>query len=260
MAAQYTEVWTLALPATSILKSLGRFFETIIFRKNMSEPKDESARVYKKLKRFFLEREIVNFYEYLDTLEKEFSIKRQELSTKIDVTDNNLNEIGSNDERRKELMNLKVEAEQVKGYTNLLRQSFLTSLYSFMELWLMRECHLDSKHRDDGESFNSTKGKGIEKVKKYFSVVMKSDYPFGSSQDWLWITNFQLFRDCIIHRQGSLTGFSDFEIDSTLAKFVDRENGLSLFGVDNNQVFIEYEFCLKALQTVHGFMLALLAL
>lgn len=110
------------------------------------------------------------------------------------------------------------------------------------------------------KSYKTTKGKGIEKVKEYFSGVMESEYPFGSSQDWLWITNFQLLRDCVIHRQGSLTGFSDFEIDLTLAKFVNRENGLSLFGVDNNQVFIEYEFCLKALQTVHRFMLALLAL
>lgn len=38
------------------------------------------------------------------------------------------------------------------------------------------------------------------------------------------------------------------------------EKGLSLFGVDNNQVFIEYEFCLKALQTIHRFMLELLSL
>jgi hypothetical protein len=128
-----------------------------------------------------------------------------------------------------------------------------------MELWLIRECYLDSKRRDDGKSYNAIKQKaeGIDRVKKYFSGVMKSDYPFCSSQDWLWITNFQLLRNCIIHRQGSLTGFSDFDIDVTLAKFVDHENGLSLLG---NQIFIEYEFCLKALQTVHRFMLALLAL
>lgn len=221
---------------------------------------DNSAQIYKNLMRFFLEREIANFNEFLNTLDEELSIRRQELSTSIDVADSNLDGIDKNDERRNELINLKVEADRVKGFTNLLRQSFLTSLYSFMELWLIRKCHLDSKRRDGGESYRTIKGKGIEKVKKYFFDVMESDYPFGSSQDWLWITNFQLLRDCVIHRQGSLTGFSDFEIDSTLAKFVSRENGLSLFGVDNNQVFIEYEFCLKALQTVHRFMLALLAL
>jgi hypothetical protein len=168
--------------------------------------------------------------------------------------------MGRTDERRKELKNLKVEAEQVKGFTNLLRQSFLTSLYSFMELWLIRECHLDSKRRDGGKSYKATKEKGIEKAKKYFSGVMGNDYPFNSSQDWLWITNFQLLRDCIVHRQGSLTGLSDFEINSILAKFIDYENGLSLFGIENNQVFVEHEFCFKALQIVHRVMLTLLAL
>ena len=124
----------------------------------------------------------------------------------------------------------------------------------------MRECHLDSKHRDGGKSYKATKGKGIEKAKKYFISVMQSSYPFDSSQDWLWMTKFQLLRDCVIHRQGSLTGFSDFEMDSTLAKFVDSESGLSLFGVDNKQIFIEREFCLKALQIVHRFMIEILAL
>jgi hypothetical protein len=226
----------------------------------MPDNQDISAQIDKKLMRYFLERDIAHFYKYLNTLDESLSIKSQELSTNIGIADSNLDGIDKNDERRKELINFMVETEQVKGFTNLLRQSFLTSLYSFMELWLIRECHLDSKHRDGGESYKTLKGKGIEKVKKYFSGVMESDYPFNSSQDWLWITNFQILRDCIIHRQGSLTGFSDFEIDTTLAKFVDRENGLSLFGVDNNQVLIEYELCLKALQTVHRFMLALLDL
>ncbi len=224
----------------------------------MLDNQENPVQIYKKLTRFFLEREIVNFYEFLKTLDEGLNIRRQELS--VSIADGNLDDVDENDERRKEFINLKVEAEQVKGFTNLLRQSFLISLYTFMELWLMRECHLDSKRKDGGKSYNSTKGKGIEKAKKYFSSIMESDYPFGSSQDWLWITNFQLLRDCIIHRQGSLTGFSDFEVDPTLAKFVNDENGLSLFGTDNQQVFIEYEFCLKALQTIHRLMLKLLAL
>ena len=226
----------------------------------MSERQDNSVQIYKKLTRFFLEREIANFYEFLKTLDEGLEIRRQELVKSIDTVDSDLKNVEKDDERREELINLKVEAEQVKGFTNLLRQSFLTSLYSFMELWLMRECHLDSKRRDGGQSYKATKGKGIEKAKRYFASVMKSDYLFGSSQDWIWITNFQLLRDCIIHRQGSLTGFSDFDVDTTLAKFVRDEQGLSLFGTDNQQAFIEYEFCLKALQTVHRFMIEVLSL
>ncbi|MBI9042910.1 MAG: hypothetical protein JEZ06_00405 [Anaerolineaceae bacterium] len=225
----------------------------------MPTTQENSILNYKNFYRFTISREIANFYAYLNILDEKLEFKRRELSEKIDVTDTNLNELEFNAERRSELINLKVEAEQAKGFTNLLRQSFLTSLYSFMELWLVRECYVDSKRRDGGESYESLKKiKGIEKAKRYFSKVMKSDYSFGESQDWLWITNFQLFRDCIIHRQGSLTGFSDFEAEPKLVKFVNEENGLSLFGVNNNQVFIEYKFCLKALQTIHRFMFELL--
>jgi hypothetical protein len=226
----------------------------------MSENKDNSVQIYKKLKRFFLEREIANFYEYLNTLDKELNLRHQDLLTKIDTSDSNWKEIDNTDEHRNELINLKVESEQVKGFTNLLRQSFITSLYSFMELWLIRECHLDSKRRDGGKSLDSTEGMGLNKAKRYFAKVMGSNFPFGSSQDWQWIKNLQLLRDCIIHRQGSLTGFSDFDVNPPLAKFVKDEQSLSLFGTDNQQIFIEYEFCLKALQTIHRFMIELLAL
>ena len=226
----------------------------------MPEHQDNPIQIYKKLMRIFLEREIASFYEFLKTLDENLSVRMQELSKSIDIANNELESLQKNDERRKELISLKVEAEQVKGFTNLLRQSFLTSLYSFVELWLMRECHLDSKRRDSGQSYKFTKGKGIEKAKRYFTSVIQSNYSFDLSRDWLWIKNFQLLRDCIIHRQGSLTGFSDFEADSSLVKFVKDEHGLSLFGTDNQQIFIEYEFCLKALQTVHRFMVELLVL
>lgn len=226
----------------------------------MSKAKDNSTQIYKKLKRFFLEREIANFYEYLSILDKELNLRHRDLLTKIDISDGNLKEIDNTDEHRNELINLKVESEQIKGFTNLLRQSFITGLYSFMELWLIRECHLDSKRRDSGKSLDATEGMGLNKAKRYFVKVMGSDFPFVSSQDWQWIKNLQLLRDCIIHRQGSLTGFSDFDVSPPLAKFVKNEQGLSLFGTNNQQIFIEYEFCLKALQIIHRLMIKLLAL
>lgn len=226
----------------------------------MSETKDNSIQIYKKLKRFFLEREIANFYEYLRSLDKELILRHQGLLTKVDASTSDLNKINPTDEYRSELINLKSESEQVKGFINLLRQSFITSLYSFMELWLLRECYLHSKRKDGGMSYKSIEGVGIRKAKKYFVKIMESDFPFYSSQDWQWITNLQLLRDCIIHRQGSLTGFSDFEENPTLAKFVNDESGLNLFGINHNQVFVEYEFCMKTLQIVHRLMLKLLVL
>ena len=226
----------------------------------MSDNQDNPTQTYRKLIRFFLEREIANFHKFLHVLDEILSMKRQELAESMNLASINLKGADKDDERHKEFMNMMGEADQLKGFINLFRQSFLTSLYSFMELWLMRDCHLDSKNRDDGRSYEATSGKGIEKAKNYFTNTKASDYPFGSSQDWLWIRNFQLLRDCVIHRQGSLTGFSDFQVNSTLAKFVQSEHGLSLYGINNEQIFIEREFCLKALQTVHRFMIEVLDL
>ncbi len=47
--------------------------------------------------------------------------------------------------------------------------------------------------------------------------------------------------------------------DVLVSKFVNNEIGLSLFGIDNKQILIKREFCLSALQTVHRFMVDILA-
>jgi hypothetical protein len=224
----------------------------------MPNIQNDSAKSYNIAKIYFLEREIANFNGYLGTLSGAMSVREDELSTKKDIVANDF--ISQSDEIQEELIYLKNEAYKVKGFANLLRQSFLTSLYSFMELWLVRECHVDSAGRDGGESYRTIKSKGIVKAKQYFSKIMGSDYPFGSSQDWQWIMNFQRLRDCIVHRQGSLTGLGDFEVDAILAAFVSQENGLSLFGKEKSQIFIEHDFCERALQTVHRFMVELLDL
>lgn len=221
----------------------------------MSDNQNDYA-LYKILKQFFLENEIAHFHFYLDHLDQVLNEGRQQVSNNIEQLKKDSLDLDQYDEWRKELGDLKGEAEQLKRFSNLLRQSFLTSLYSFMELWLRRDCYNDSKRRDNGISYKDS-GKGIEGAKKYFSQIMLNDYDFNS-QDWQWITNFKRLRDCIVHRQGSLTGFSDYPIDSTLASFVDQENGLSLFGVDNKQIFIEREFCSIALVIIHRFMLEIL--
>lgn len=67
----------------------------------MTDVQDNSAQIHKKLKRFFLEGEIANFYEYLNTLDEGLNIKEQEVLKRIEVADKDLNELDRNDERRK---------------------------------------------------------------------------------------------------------------------------------------------------------------
>ncbi len=48
-------------------------------------------------------------------------------------------------------MDLAEEGLQIKHYENLFRSSFLVSLYSFLELWLKRECYNQSKLRAESK-------------------------------------------------------------------------------------------------------------
>lgn len=227
----------------------------------MRETNKDAHDLYKKTMRIFLEYEIGNLYHFLETLEQILNSRQQGVSLDIDeILNNDVAMFDQDDQYRKDFINLKVEAEHLKGFSNLLRKSFLMSLYSFMELWLIRECHLDSKRRDGGKSYKTIKNRGLDKVKKYFSKIMQSEYSFDTSQDWLWITNFKLLRDCIVHRRGNLSGLSDFEVDPTLFAFVHKESKLNLSGTKNKEIFIEHEFCLKSITIVHKFMSEILEL
>jgi hypothetical protein len=179
----------------------------------MSETQVESGTlIMKKLKRYMLDREIILFNNYLIILEQPLNLKQQELDENICLINRELDKMAENNQKRREFIELQVNSDQIKGFTNLLRQSFVTSLYSFMELRILQECHIDSKLRDGGESYDNIPKEysGIDKAKYYYQKVLISDFPFRTSPDWKWILNLKRLRNCIIHRQGSLTGFSDY--------------------------------------------------
>ncbi len=228
----------------------------------MSNNKVESWNIAKKkLMRHFLDREITFHYTYLINSEQPIERNIVEVNNKIEKIINDNSQMGDDGKPSKEYIKLLIELEQLKGFLNLLRQSFIASLYSFMELWILRECFLDSNRRDRGKSYRKfSKYRGIEKAKKYYLEIMKSNYSFKTKKDWQWINKLKRLRDCIMHRQGSLTGFSSYDIDKTLKLFVEKEDGLQFLGVKYYQVFIYHEFCEKSKEIVRRFMIELLSL
>ena len=210
------------------------------------------------LKRFFLEREIANFSHYLVIMEKSLDEQLQSAQDELQFAKNSIRDIENTNAHKSELKDLLFLSEKFKGFTNLMRQSFIVSLFSFLELWLMRDCHNDSKRHDGGEAYRKIRESGIAKAKEYFSKVMKSTFSFGESDEWAWIQKLKLLRDCIVHRQGSLTGLSDFSVDKNLEVFVHSEDGLEKYGPGNNEIFIKREFCSKSLDQVIKLMIELL--
>jgi hypothetical protein len=222
----------------------------------MESKNENSEKIYVQLKKFFLRREIAHFYSYLETMEKPLLDNKQATSSEIKEFEAKIHKLGNSDEHRAELIELLVEESRLEGVTNLMRQSFFVSLYAFLELWIMRDCYVECKRRNLEDSFSKLQRKGIYKAKDCFTKVLESDFPFGSSKEWEKIVKYKLLRDCIVHRQGSLTGLSDFDIDKRLEKFIEKEDSLYLYG--GKQIGMKYEFCIEALQTVHRFMELLL--
>lgn len=217
-----------------------------------------SEEMYLRMKKFFLDHEVANFYRYLESMESNLDSMAQQTSIEVQNIKQEIRESGESVERRKELLELLGETSRIEGFANLMRQSFFVSLYAFLELWLLRECRIEGKRREDVKlSLSDLRGTGIEKGKVYLSKVLGLQFSFGTSSEWEKIKKYKLLRNCIVHRQGSLTGLSNLEVNRSLEQFVKDEEGLSLHST-GSQVVVKHEFCAEAMLVIHKFLTQIL--
>jgi hypothetical protein len=223
----------------------------------METTKQESPEnIYIKFLHFIIDREVSRLYGYFKILEETFANQNKEINSRKDEFDSNQMEFLSAQEQRKALINFTFDLDQSNEFANWMRQSFILSIYSFMELWLIRDCHnmIEKSKKEIGD----LKIRGLEAVKSIRVKTFHDHFDYGADPDWQWIKKLQYLRNCIAHRNGSLTGYSNFPPNKTLTKFINDETALSLFGTNNDQILIESEFCLKALRIIHNLMLKLL--
>ncbi len=211
-----------------------------------------------RLKKILLNYEIDNFRRYLEVMEESLRNRAQETSTEMQRIGEEIQKSGESAERRAELTELLVESYRFDGFANLMRQSFFVCLYAFLELWLLRECRIEGKRTASVKlSPGDLRGSVIEKAKVYLSKVLGSEFRFDTSREWEKIKKYKLLRNCIVHRQGSLTGLSGLDVDPSLEKFVDDEEGLHLRG-PGSKILVEGDFCVEALRIIHTFLMQIL--
>jgi hypothetical protein len=133
-------------------------------------------------------------------------------------------------------------------FLNQVRQSFLVTLLSQAELWLIRNCRVEARRRNI--DWKPNRGNPFEDAKKFYREELGDPFDFGRCKEWSKVKWYYEIRNCIVHRHGSLTGFSDQPIDRQLEKFIDHETGLSVKGA-GKEIYIEYAFCQEALVTVY---------
>jgi hypothetical protein len=134
-------------------------------------------------------------------------------------------------------------------FLNQVRQSFLVTLISQAELWLIRNCRAEAKLRGIDWQHN-WRCNPFEEAKNFYRKELGDPFEFGEHKEWDKVKGYYRVRNCIVHRHGSLTGFSDQLIDRRLEKFIDQEAGLSVQGT-GKEIHIEYVFCQEALKTVY---------
>ena len=141
--------------------------------------------------------------------------------------------------------------EAIDRFTNMLRRSFFTSLYSFLETQLVKECR-SRKSQDTPLSFSEIAGQSdIEKAKIYFAKVLRVYFP-SDTPEWQEIQHYRLLRNCLVHNQGRLDDTRDYK---ALREYAASKNGLS---IQDDEIYLGKEFCKEANQNIKAFLCLLL--
>ncbi len=148
-------------------------------------------------------------------------------------------------------------------FADMLRKSFFVTLYSFFESKLVQECRL-RKNNEIALTFDDIRAPDdIERVKKYFTKVLRSDFP-SNSPEWETIQNYRVVRNCIVHAQGRIDELKDKKDREKLQRFVNKNGMISLsrneedqiaFFRNNGEIYIHRGFCEDACKTIGSFLI-----
>lgn len=131
-------------------------------------------------------------------------------------------------------------------FPRILRNSFLVTLHSFLESELAWICESLRRKKKIPISWSELHGSPPERAKVYISKLGGLDFPTGRS--WRQINSYMTIRHCIVHRTGSVSGFSK---EKELRDYCSKQAGISI-DTDGNLV-LSKDFCLQAVSTLQEF-------
>lgn len=144
--------------------------------------------------------------------------------------------------------------QKIYEFMDLLRSSFLVSLYSYLETRLVNECR--QSQQDDPSikvSFDDISGRNIiKKAETYLVKVLDTSFPFDTDPNWKEIHWYNQIRNCLVHKEGKV-------FDKELKKYIKSRSDISLekaFG--NDYLVFSNSFCEEALSTISSFLTSLL--
>lgn len=119
--------------------------------------------------------------------------------------------------------------EEIKEFTQFLRKSFLTSIYSYLESNLSTYARLIGG--DDTLTFNT-----LDDTKYYLNHVVKIEYPFEKSFLWQELQGFRVLRNCIVHYEAE-TNRLDASRKRKVTQYIKKHD--SLLSIEGNMIQVQ---------------------
>lgn len=132
-------------------------------------------------------------------------------------------------------------------FPNILRKSFLVSLYSFLEHWLLEQCY---RRKGDNVLIGPSDIRGenaIDRARIFLTKILRIDFP-SDRPEWEEIQNIRRLRNCIVHDNGRCNGDKHKKLRDYVAR-----NSPSL-SVSDNEVVVSSEYCQRSLRTIGKFI------
>lgn len=147
-----------------------------------------------------------------------------------------------------------LKLEVVEKYPNLLSSSLFISLFSFFESTLMEECR--QNQAANGDTFSNEKDATLDKIKKYISVNLHSNYQLYGSKEWGEIKQYQIVRHRLAHADGNLIQLRKEEHRKSIEGLVKKNPyhiSLLNFG-EHVEILIRNGFCESFIVLVEKFI------
>ena len=173
------------------------------------------------------------FYDYLDTIVSFLDDERKSHDKSIDEISKKLSsgEIKPPDDPGQMPSELEFDyyrLERIAEFENILFNSFIVTIYSYLESELISYCRKLEKQSPQKVLWSDLAGKNVvDKAMTYLIKVQQIEFSLGSSAVWEKIQKIRSLRNQIVHEQGS--------VDDSLGK-------------------TQKDFCQDALNSINSFL------
>lgn len=139
---------------------------------------------------------------------------------------------------------------QMKQFQQMFLESFLITLYSFLETRLIERCRIVRDAYSYSDDYPEMRRDVIDAAKKYLTKVHHIRYNFGNL-DWQEIDRFRHFRNAIVHNRGYLHEGTKHDKYFVLRQAISKAPDLD---IDDDRLVISLNYCKRILETVSRFL------